>query len=102
MLETQFYQINSVYAFLVRNVVVRISWKQILAGDCAYVNWLQHLFWHKITLLEYYFAILVKLMKRKTPPEKAPIRFGILLNNIANHGLKRYALESQESQLSNA
>ena len=41
-------------------------------------------------------------MYPKLPPEKAPIRFAILRNNIASCGVQRYALNSQRSQPFNA
>ena len=104
MPETNFEKINYVYPFLDRNTVFRINWKHILAfvpitfnDGTIYLNFGKKMYFSD-TDLQYWYNNGSKI----APPKSVPSRCPILLNNIANCGMKRYALESQRYQLFNA
>ena len=82
-------------------VVVRINWKQLLAFVPMQID--GNIYWGK----EFHFGdVGLQLCRnngsKNASPKQVPIRPPILRRNIANCAMKRYALESQRPQLSNA
>ena len=101
MHETHFEQIYYIYTFLDRNAAVRINWKQVLAF-VPITNDGNIYFGKNIYFWDTNFQYWHNNGSKNASPKWVPIQYAILQSNIANCGMKRYALESQRFQLSNA